>query len=216
VAVRWTPTLIRSGHIPVARTFLRNYSSLNPPLTPTEALFVIHLMDFKWDEKAPYPGYKTLAKHMGVSPKMVRRYAQALETKGYLKRELRTSQTNLFELSPLFKALEDRVLQENRTSQTRQSRISRALPSSGNARRSKVGNRHVVPNPGGGWDIVAPNAERASGHFDTQREAEQRAKEIVSNDGGGEVRIHDRHGRIRDSDTVAPGNDPSPPKDRKH
>ena len=77
-------------------------------------------------------------------------------------------------------------------------------------------NRHVVPNPDGGWDVKKPGADRASSHHRTQREAEQRAKEIVRNAGGGEVRIHDRKGQIRDSDTVAPGNDPHPPKDTRH
>lgn len=76
-------------------------------------------------------------------------------------------------------------------------------------------NRHVVPSEGGGWDVRAPRAHRASSHHDTQREAEERAKEIVGNLGGGEVRIHDRQGRIRDSDTVPPGRDPFPPRDRK-
>ena len=79
-----------------------------------------------------------------------------------------------------------------------------------------MGSRHVVPNPKGGWDIKKPGARRVSDHLDTQREAVSRAKTIVSNDGGGEVRIHGRDGRIRDSDTVAPGNDPNPPRDRKH
>ena len=76
-------------------------------------------------------------------------------------------------------------------------------------------NRHVVPNPDGGWDVKKPGAKRASTHHDTQRQAERRAKEIVGNAGGGEVRIHGRDGRIRDSDTVAPGNDPFPPRDTK-
>lgn len=77
-------------------------------------------------------------------------------------------------------------------------------------------NRHVVPNPDGGWDVKGPGAKRSSAHRRTQAEAETRAKEIVHNAGGGEVRIHDRKGRIRDSDTVAPGNDPHPPSDKKH
>jgi hypothetical protein len=76
--------------------------------------------------------------------------------------------------------------------------------------------RHVVPDPEGGWNVRAPGSERASSHHDTQAEAEGRAKQIVGNLGGGEVIIHDRHGRIRDADTVPPGNDPNPPKDRKH
>ena len=77
-------------------------------------------------------------------------------------------------------------------------------------------NRHVVPNPDGGWDVKKPHADRSSSHHDTQAEAEKRAKEIVGNNGGGEVRIHGRDGRIRDSDTVAPGNDPRSSHDTKH
>jgi hypothetical protein len=76
--------------------------------------------------------------------------------------------------------------------------------------------RFVVNNPGGGWDVKKPGGERASGHFDRRSDAEHRAKEIVGNLGGGEARVQGRNGQWRDSDTVAPGNDPCPPKDRKH
>jgi hypothetical protein len=72
--------------------------------------------------------------------------------------------------------------------------------------------RHVVPNPNGGWDVKKPGANRASVHTDTQAQAAERAKTIVGNDGGGEVRIHGRDGRIREANTVPPGNDPYPPK----
>jgi hypothetical protein len=75
--------------------------------------------------------------------------------------------------------------------------------------------RHVVPNPGGGWDIRAPGASRASEHTTTQQEAIDRARTIVHNSGGGEVVIHGQDGKIRDSDTVAPGNDPNPPRDTR-
>jgi hypothetical protein len=33
------------------------------------------------------------------------------------------------------------------------------------------GNHHVVPSNGGGWDVRRGGADRASGHFDTKREA---------------------------------------------
>jgi hypothetical protein len=75
--------------------------------------------------------------------------------------------------------------------------------------------RYVVNHPGG-WAVRGSGKGRASGVFDTQREAEQRAKEIVGNLGGGEVRIQGRDGRWRDSDTVPPGNDSCPPVDTKH
>lgn len=75
--------------------------------------------------------------------------------------------------------------------------------------------RHVVANPEGGWDVKKPGSSRASAHTATQQEAVDRAREIVRNQGGGEVRIHGRDGRIRDSDTIAPGNDPYPPRDKR-
>lgn len=75
--------------------------------------------------------------------------------------------------------------------------------------------RHVTPSEKGGWDVKKPGASRASAHADTQAEAIGRAKKIVENAGGGEVRIHGRDGKIRDSDTVAPGNDSNPPRDKR-
>lgn len=80
---------------------------------------------------------------------------------------------------------------------------------------SNPSNRHVVPDPDGGWDVRAPGAERASGHFDTQSEAYARAREIVGNRGGGEDVIHGADGRIRNSNTIDRP-DPDPPRDTKH
>ena len=66
------------------------------------------------------------------------------------------------------------------------------------------------------WNIKKEGAERISATADTHREAEKLAKEFSANSGGGEVRIHGLDGKIRDSDTVYPGNDPCPPKDKKN
>lgn len=75
--------------------------------------------------------------------------------------------------------------------------------------------RHVVPNSEGGWDVVKPGGSRASAHTDRQADAVDRAREIVYNAGGGEVVIHGRDGQIRDKNTIAPGNDPFPPRDKR-
>ena len=75
--------------------------------------------------------------------------------------------------------------------------------------------RYVTKHPRG-WAVKAGGGKRASSVHETQREAERAAKRTVGNLGGGEVRIQDRTGRWRDSDTVPPGNDPNPPRDRKH
>jgi hypothetical protein len=68
--------------------------------------------------------------------------------------------------------------------------------------------RHVVPSPAGGWDIKKPNADRSSGHFDKQQQADKRADQILRDIGGGENVTHGRDGQIREKDTVAPARDP--------
>lgn len=68
---------------------------------------------------------------------------------------------------------------------------------------------HVVPNPGGGWDVKRGGTNRSSGHFDTKREAVDRGREISRNQGT-EFRIHNKDGRIAGSDSH--GRDPFPPK----
>jgi hypothetical protein len=78
----------------------------------------------------------------------------------------------------------------------------------------KKTNYHVTKR-NGGWQYKKAGAKKATGIVDTQKEAEKLAKKIVKNQGGGEVRIHGRDGKIRDTDTVAPANDPNPPKDKK-
>lgn len=75
--------------------------------------------------------------------------------------------------------------------------------------------RHVTPHPEGGWQVVKPGSDRASVRTPTQDDAINRAREILHNDGGGELIIHDRTGQIRDSDTIAPARDPNPPRDTK-
>ena len=74
--------------------------------------------------------------------------------------------------------------------------------------------RHVVPNPEGGWDVKKPGASRASAHEDTQAAATSRAREITGNTGG-ETVIHGRDGQIRDKDTSPKGHDPNPPRDKR-
>lgn len=65
------------------------------------------------------------------------------------------------------------------------------------------------------WAALKEGADRAR-LFDTQKAAEAAAKESCKKTGGGEVRIQGRDNRFRDADTIAPGNDPFPPRDTKH
>ena len=80
-----------------------------------------------------------------------------------------------------------------------------------------MANYHVSKNKeSGDWKAKREGADRSAGYYDTQAKAEKTAKELAANSGGGEVRIHGLDGKIRDSDTVAPANDPNPPIDKKH
>lgn len=81
-----------------------------------------------------------------------------------------------------------------------------------------MANYHVTnPKNSDIWKVVKAGAGRASATAETQKKAERIAKQFSANNGGGEVRIHKPNGGpIRDSDTVAPGNDPFPPRDLKH
>jgi MarR-like DNA-binding transcriptional regulator SgrR of sgrS sRNA len=106
--------------VAVPTSFLGHYAHLEPNrLTSGEALFVLHLMEFKWDEDAPFPGYATLAQRMGISVKMARRHAQTLEAKKYLTRKIRVGRTNRFDLSPLFDALLNATQKEQKSETAR-------------------------------------------------------------------------------------------------
>jgi len=103
---RWKhEALFKRGFVVVPTFFLQHYADLKPEITPGEAMFILHLMEFKWDADHPYPGYKTLARRMGRSEKAVQGHAQSLQIKGYLRRQLRRAETNKFDLNPLFDVL---------------------------------------------------------------------------------------------------------------
>ena len=103
---RWSPVLKKDGHVQVSVFFLDNYHRLQPyGLTHGEAMFVVHLMQFKWGADAPFPAYGTLAQKMGVTVKTAARLAASLQQKQYIWREFRTGATNRFHLDKLIAAL---------------------------------------------------------------------------------------------------------------
>jgi uncharacterized protein YdaT len=73
----------------------------------------------------------------------------------------------------------------------------------------KTGSHHVVPGADGGWDVKKSGSNRASGHFDTKRDAVDAGRKISRNQGT-EFVIHDKDGKIQQKDSH--GNDPFPPK----
>ena len=81
---------------------------------------------------------------------------------------------------------------------------------------SKNHDRTVYQRDDGKWANMKNDADRASSVHDTQREAAHTAKAMLQNQGGGELTTMGRSGQIRGKDTIKPGNDPCPPRDREH
>lgn len=80
---------------------------------------------------------------------------------------------------------------------------------------SKGRDRIVYRRSDGQWANKRHDADRASSLHGTQGEADRAAREMLRNQGGGEVTTVGRDGRIRSKDTIAPGNDPFPPRDQE-
>lgn len=79
-----------------------------------------------------------------------------------------------------------------------------------------MSNRIVYKRSDGTWVNKKHDAGKASSLHDTQQEAADAAKEMLKNQGGGELTIKGMNGQIRSKDTIPPGNDPIPPKDKEH
>ena len=81
---------------------------------------------------------------------------------------------------------------------------------------SKGRDRIVYKRNDGTWVNKRNDADRASSLHDTQKDAENTTRGMLHNQGGGELTTMGRDGKIRSKDTVAPGNDPCPPRDKEH
>jgi hypothetical protein len=81
---------------------------------------------------------------------------------------------------------------------------------------SKPQDRTVSRRDDGTWQNKRNDTDRASSVHTTQREAQEAAKEMLGNQGGGELTTLGLSGKIVSKDTIAPGNDPNPPRDREH
>mgnify|MGYP001286573770 CR=1 FL=1 len=77
-------------------------------------------------------------------------------------------------------------------------------------------NDRYVVKQGKGWVVKQGGVSTPESAHRKQANAEKSAKATVRDLGGGEVRVQGRDGKWRDSDTVAPGRDPNPPRDKKH
>ena len=81
---------------------------------------------------------------------------------------------------------------------------------------SRKNDRIVYKTTDGNWANKKNSASKASSLHSSQKTAEDAARQMLKNQGGGELITKGRDGKIRSKDTIAPGNDPNPPKDKEH
>ena len=77
----------------------------------------------------------------------------------------------------------------------------------------KLGDNYYVVRHGTDWAVRREGADRVSSQHSTQAQAIDRGRELAQQQHA-ELRIQGRDGRFRDGDSY--GNDPFPPRDRKH
>lgn len=81
---------------------------------------------------------------------------------------------------------------------------------------NKPQDRMVSRRSDGTWVNKRSDADKASSVHTTQQAAIEAARQMLHNQGGGELTVQGRDGRIRSKDTIPPGHDPNPPKDTEH
>lgn len=81
---------------------------------------------------------------------------------------------------------------------------------------SKKNDRIVFKTKDGDWANKKNNADKASSLHSTPKAAEDAARQMLKNQGGGELITKGLDGKIRSKDTIPPGNDPNPPRDKEH
>ena len=81
---------------------------------------------------------------------------------------------------------------------------------------SKGRDRTIYRRDDGKWANKRNDAGKPSSVHNTQQDAVDSAKSMLQNQGGGELTIIGINKKIRSKDTIPPGNDPCPPKDKEH
>ena len=81
---------------------------------------------------------------------------------------------------------------------------------------SKGRDRTIYQRDDSKWANKRNDAGKPSSVHNTQQDAIDSAKIMLNNQGGGELTIMGKNGKIRSKDTIPPGNDPCPPKDKEN
>jgi hypothetical protein len=108
ISVRFGDQVLQAGFTSVPNLVLNHYAELG--ITPAEMMFTIHMWQFRWTERDPYPSLTTIADKMDVSWRQAHRYAKSLEQKGFLiinsrQEPGRGQVTSEYDFEPLIQAV---------------------------------------------------------------------------------------------------------------
>jgi hypothetical protein len=117
---------------------------------------------------------------------------------------------------PLRNQTRRRLLHRNRFGRKAESFYLRSFSAIGIDVMSKDRDRTIYRRADDVWVNKRNDADRASSLHRTQAEAAASGKALLGRQGGGELSIKGVDGKIRSKDTIVPGHDPNPPKDREH
>src|SRR5215217_4628909 len=83
ITVRFGNEILQAGFTAVPNLVLDHYGTLG--ITSAEMMFIIHIWQYWWTEKNPYPSLQAIADRMATSRRQVRRYTESLKEKGLLR-----------------------------------------------------------------------------------------------------------------------------------
>jgi DNA-binding HxlR family transcriptional regulator len=104
---KWTKTLMDAGWTALPSVFLERQKAFG--LDAIDFNIVMHLASHWWyASEDPFPGKKSIAEAMGISPRTVQRRIAQMEAAGFLKRTVRSHhkygrQSNSYSLGGLIK-----------------------------------------------------------------------------------------------------------------
>jgi hypothetical protein len=112
LSMKFGDDLMRDGFTAIPNAVLDHYVELG--ISASEMLFIIHVWQFWWRLRDPYPSLATIAARMGVQHRQAQRYAEGLRNKGFLRTEQRFVEgrgqlSNEFDFTPLIRAIRDHL-----------------------------------------------------------------------------------------------------------
>lgn len=114
IVVRFGDEVLEAGFTTVPNLVLEHYAALG--ITSDEMMFTIHVWQYWWTERDPYPSLATVAAKMGKSWRTAHRYAKSLQKKQMLRithrdRDDGGQSTSEYDFEPMISA----VVQSART-----------------------------------------------------------------------------------------------------